>query len=161
MLITAHRPQTAGYDSFARVLPFGGADPSLSLNIGGEKFPQKPINRVAEMFAELQKSQHAFNSLIMNGSISRTEYTKYNGDLANAAASVTCKPVLGFDTETWDKKGSTIINGQNWTGLNVFLQGNVSESAAQANLSTQLNLNSFVSFDVIYVIQDGVLSLRF
>lgn len=161
VLCVAHKATTNGYDSFARVLPFGSADPQISLSIGGKKYPQKPISKVSELFAELQKSQHSFNQLIMNGSISRTEYTKYNANLTDVATSLTCKPVIGFDTETWDKKGSTIINGQNWTGLNVFLQGQVYNDAAGAQLANALNINTFVNFDVIYVIQDGVLSLRF
>jgi hypothetical protein len=147
-----------GGDAFGRVFPYG-ADGSLSagLSIGGQKWPQKPITTVAEAFTELQKSQHSFNSLLMNGSISSTEYAKWLNTTTNSSAD---KAVLGFDTEIYDKKGSTIVNGQNWTGLNVFLEGEVGLSTGAA-LSAPLNRNTFVLFDVIYVYSDGVLSVRF
>lgn len=168
VLATSHLPNDDGVDSFARVFPYGGANLQLGLNIGGSKFPQKPISNVAEAFAELQKSQHAFNQLILNGSINRTEYSKFQASASSIANALTCKPVIGFDTEIYDKKGSTIINGQNWTGLNVFIEGNISTNLAQGNLTEpiagmggSLSNNYFVNYDVIYVIQDGTISVRF
>ena len=151
---------TNQYDSFARFIPYGSSNLQCGLNIGGQKFPQKAIETVAELFAELQKSQHAFNQLAMNGSINRDEYTKYLADMS-AAGSLTSKAVIGFDTELYDKKGSTIINGQNWTGLNVFSEGYISRNATGNVLTAIVTLNHYVNFDVIFVIQDGTISVRF
>lgn len=149
------------FNSFARVLPYGTADMGLQLSIGGLKYPQKSIVNYAEAFAELQKSQHAFNQLILNGSINTTEYVKYQADVTTLASSLTAKPVLGFDLEIYDKKGSTIINGQNWTGLNVFIEGNIARNYAGNALTAGLTSYYHVNYDVIYVIQDGVISVRF
>lgn len=158
-----------GLDYFIRVLPYGGAnvDAQLALNIGGQKYPQKPISLTNEIFAELQKSQHSFNQLILNGSINREDFVKYNADVSvadadNLSDSQRCKPVIGFDLEIYDKKGSTIINGQNWTGLNVFIEGFLSNSSAgNAALAAGATLINFINYDVIYVVQDGNISVRF
>lgn len=159
----------AGLDYFIRILPYGGSntDAQLALNIGGQKYPQKPIALTNEIFAELQKSQHAFNQLVLNGSINREDFVKYNADVSIGSAgersnSHRCKPVIGFDLEIYDKKGSTIINGQNWTGLNVFIEGFLSNAAAgNAALAAGATLLNFINYDVIYVIQDGTISVRF
>ena len=163
LLAVAHRATTNGYDSFARVLPYGTNNLGLQLSIGGLKFPQKPIETYAEAFAELQKSQHSFNQLILNGSINRRQYYKFNADIAAVGTELSCKPVLGFDLEIYDKKGSTIINGQNWTGLNVFIEGTLGNTglAGAAGLANALTAQYFVLYDVIYVIQDGTISVRF
>jgi hypothetical protein len=161
VLSTAHIATTNGYDSFARVLPYGSSNLQVGLNVGGVKMPQKAISTTAELFCELQKSQHAFNQLVLNGSISRTEYNKYQADNSSIANSRTCKSVIGFDTEIYDKKGTTIINGQNWTGLNVFAEGYVARNSAGNALNANLTMNHFVNYDVIYVIQDGIISSRF
>jgi hypothetical protein len=168
VLCTAHPSVTNQRDSFARVLPYGSSNLQVGLNIGGQKFPQKPIETVAELFAELQKSQHAFNQIAMNGSINRTEYAKYSSSVSNAATSLTAKAVIGFDTEIYDKKGSTIINGQNWTGLNVFAEGHVSDTASGVNgaggnatLTGALTLQHYVAHDIIFVVQDGIISSRY
>ena len=166
LLATAYRTSlynaATGYDSFHRVLPYGSENLGIQLSIGGLKFPQKAITSYAEAFAELQKSQHAFNQLILNGSINRTEYYKFNGNIAAVGDELSCKPVLGFDLEIYDKKGSTIINGSNWTGLNVFIEGTLANVGnAGTALADALTGQYFVSYDVIYVIQDGQISVRF
>lgn len=161
VLSAAHIATANGFDSFARVLPYGSSNLQVGLNIGGVKHPQKAIGNTAELFAELQKSQHALNQLVLNGSISRTEYNKYLASNSSVANSRTCKAVIGFDTEIYDKKGTTIINGQNWTGLNVFAEGFVARNAAGEALNANLTMNHFVNYDVIYVIQDGIISSRF
>lgn len=163
-VLCAGKPQTAVQrDNFARVLPYGGTSLQVGLSIGGQKFPQKPIETTAELFAELQKSQHAFNQIAMNGSINRTQFAKYLADVTNKATSLTAKAVIGFDTEIYDKKGSTIINGQNWTGLNVFSEGNVAKNAAGApfDANTPLTLQHYVAHDIIFVVQDGIISSRY
>ena len=158
-----------GLDYFTRILPFGGSntDAQLCLNIGGQKYPQKPIAFTNEIFAELQKSQHAFNQIVLNGSINREDFVKYNADVSVASASalansLRCKPVIGFDLEIYDKKGSTIINGSNWTGLNVFIEGFLSNAAAgNVALAAGATLINFINYDCIYVVQDGIISVRF
>jgi hypothetical protein len=161
VLCSAHPAVANRRDSFARVLPYGGSNLQAGLNIGGQKFPQKPIETVAELFAELQKSQHAFNQIAMNGSINRTEFAKYRADIVDEATSLTAKAVIGFDTEIYDKKGSTIINGQNWTGLNVFSEGYVAEDADGNELTTTLRVQHYVAHDIIFVVQDGIISSRY
>ena len=161
-LSSTHIANANGYDSFARVLPYGSTNLQLGLNLGGVKVPQKAVQTVAEAFAELQKSQHSLNQVIMNGSITRSEYSKARGDCNSIANALSCKPIIGFDLEVWDKKGSTIINGYNFTGLNAFVEGYVSDSVtAQTALGANLNTNHFVNYDCIYVVQDGVISVRF
>ena len=157
VLSSAHLPRAQGFDPFSRILPYApDGSLTLGLNIGGQKFPQKPIMYVSEAFAELQKSFHAFDQLVMNGSINATEYTYF----ADTAASSNSKPVIGFDTEIYDKKGSTIVNGQNWTGLNVFIEGQIENSDGTATTAV-ITRNTWVNFDVIYVYNDGILSVRF
>lgn len=151
-----------GFDSFARVLPCGSPNLNLGLSVGGLKYPQKSVATYAEAFAELQKSQHSFNQLILNGSINRTEFYKFASSITGVGDELSCKSVLGFDTEIYDKKGSTIINGQNWTGLNVFWEQNVSDNGTTTTAITPAtNLQFFVNYDVIYVVQDGTISIRF
>lgn len=150
-----------GYDSFARVNVYGTTNYSLQLSIGGLKFPQKSIEEYSEAFAELQKSQHSFNQLILNGSINRTEYRKYGANIGAVGDELSCKNALGFDLETYDKKGTTIINGQNWTGLNVFIEGIISDSEGTAQLTHAHTNIYYVNYDCIYVIQDGTISVRF
>lgn len=182
ILQVAHMSATTGQtgrDSFSRVLPCGSPNFGIQLSVGGLKYPQKAVGTYAEAFAELQKSQHSFNQLILNGSINRTEFYKFTDSVydgadppvATVGAELSCKSVLGFDTEIYDKKGSTIINGQNWTGLNVFWEQNVSGNGTATvpignpsgvvNTAGGVNLQYFVNYDVIYVIQDGQISVRF
>ena len=182
ILQVAHMSATSGQqarDSFSRVLPCGSPNFGIQLSVGGLKYPQKAVGTYAEAFAELQKSQHSFNQLILNGSINRTEFYKFTSSVYNDAVppvavignELSCKSVLGFDTEIYDKKGSTIINGQNWTGLNVFWEQNVSgngtatipvgSNTLNTSVGAGVNLQYFVNYDVIYVIQDGQISVRF
>lgn len=152
---------TNGYDSFSRVSVYGTTNYGLQLSIGGLKFPQKAIEEYSEAFAELQKSQHSFNQLILNGSINRTEYRKYSADITAVGEELSCKNAIGFDLETYDKKGNTIINGQNWTGLNVFIEGTISDSEGSVGLTHAITNIYYVNYDIIFVIQDGTISVRF
>jgi hypothetical protein len=161
VLVAGYIATANGFDSFARVIPFGSANLQLGLNIGGSKFPQKPIAVPAEAFAELQKSFHAFNELVQNGSISRTEYTRFAADNSSILNALSCKPVIGFDTELFQKRSGLMLAGQNWTGLNCFLEGFVARNAAGNALAAALTVHSHVNFDVVYVIQDGIISVRF
>lgn len=161
VLSAAYIATANGYDSFARVFPFGSTNLQLGLNIGGSKFPQKPITTTTEAFAELQKSFHAFNELLLNGSINRTEYTKFRADDATVENALSCKAVVGFDTELFQKKSGLMLAGQNWTGLNVFLEGYVADDAAGTALGAAITIHSHVSFDIVYVIQDGIISVKF
>ena len=150
-----------GYDAFARVFPYGSSNMQICLNVGGIKMPQKAISNASEAFAELQKSMHSFNSTLHSGSISKSEYAKGQANCNTVPNSFACKSIIGLDCETWDKK-STILMGSNWTGLNVFVEGYVSNSVAtSANLTAALTTQHFVSYDCIYVVQDGVISVRY
>lgn len=161
LLFVSRPPTTDGYDMIGgRCLAFERTNPQLDLNIGGLKYPQKPIDSTPELFAELQKSQHAFNQLILNGSINRTEFARNEDECDSPAETLLSKSAIGFDLEIYDKKGNTIINGQNWTGLNVFIEGYVADSTGGATGAILTN-QAFVLYDVIYVIQDGTISVRF
>ena len=161
-LSSSHVSNANGFDSFARFLPYGSTNMQFGLNLGGQKYPQKAVMTPAEAFAELQKSMHSFDQIICNGSIIRSEYNKARSDCASVTNALTCKSVLGFDLECWQKRGGTILSGFNLTGLNCFVEGYVCDQVGGANaLGANVIQNHFLSYDVVYVVQDGVMSVRF
>lgn len=167
-LSASHLPNTNGSDSFGRVFPYGTSAMSLDINCGGQKVPQKPISNYAEAFTELQKSQHSLNSLLMEGSILRSEYIVNQYDVTGATlvpyASLISKGLIGFDLETYDKLGSTVINGTNFSGLSTFIEGIITHSSSDTTATATtaaITQNNFINYDVVFVIQDGIISVRF
>jgi len=162
VFLQARRGTTQNIDFFNRVNPYGTTNLNISFMVGGERQPSRPIQSSAELFQQLQLAYHSMGDLICNGSMSKSQYEVWNAT-APAIANAGCqKALIGYNFDLYQKKSETVNSGSNWSGINVFIEGQVSESGtAQTALSTSLTATVHVHFDMILIIKDGLVDVRF
>lgn len=169
-IIFSSSPSTAyaandGIDRFVRYLPCGSTNINLSFNVGGQRVPSRPITHVcAELYAEVQKSIHSYSDNLNNGSITTDEFISYNvipaaTDYSNSYKK---KGLIAYDFDQFSKKSGTILCGTNMSGINTFIEFNVSNNpGTQVALVEGLVNNAYAYYDVIFTIVDGILNVRY
>lgn len=150
----------AGFTQSSRTNPFLGALSTWNLNVGGMRFPQRPITvsragDVSEFFAEAQKSFHALNDLQMSGSINRTGYTSATtvgaGDAPRTRAFF-----VGLNLNQLRGQNDSILSGMDLSKCTSMHEANF--VTAIAGMQT---LNSFVFHDMLLVIdQNGMVTSK-
>lgn len=161
LLFFSNRGTTQGIDAMNRVSPWGTSNLNVSFNIGGQRTPSKPISTFAEMNAETQKSFHSWSEVVMNGSYNKNQYIVQNTTAPTYANRGNQKHVFGYDFDTYSKKSGVILSGSNWSTINSYIEGNVSNDTATSALSTALTNYCYVHYDVIYIIKDGMIDVRY
>ncbi len=152
--------------------------------------PQTTSN-FSEAFAELQKNFHSLTNPDYAGSIPFTQYNVVDANTdVTVGGNTTTGGVVALSTgvnsykngfaiatevETFAQKSNLLISGLNTLNSNIFFEANIGIGAGSAlggngvantyaaitGPATAYNLNFFANFDIIFAIENGILTARF
>ena len=148
-LFTVARNQTAVVTAIGRSLtlrrnPFLDAG-SWYYNVGGRHFPQTPVRRNVEAYAELLKSVHALGCV--SGVPSLIDLSIWSGETGAFIASADMESMIG--------KSKLASAGVNTLSINTHLIGD------RSGTSDALRLDTFTHFEGILIIQNGIAMVQF
>jgi hypothetical protein len=138
--------------------------------IGGAITPQKPVllsntssvGGYGEALFEFIKCFHTVNTP-MSGSCLRADYynvaktaTTQYGAVTAGATDHTSAFAIGQEFTTFSGRTDVLLCGANTLSSNIFFEAEVSSSGNDAMV-----LNFFANYDILFVIQDGLISARF
>jgi hypothetical protein len=143
--------------------------------IGSLIVPSKSVNLknagntggYAEAFMELQRAFHSINNAEYCGSLGRTSY--FVGDAADAAVGGGVTKLTagansfknGFaiaqELESFAQRNEQILSGMNTLGSQVFFEANIGATGPTASYT----LDFYAFHDMILILQDGLLSVKF
>jgi len=132
------------------------------LTINGEAYPSQPVKGYARMYQELLRAWDMQSNVGSGGIITYKNYTRdvhANNDavLADVAVNTPQSRFLaGIDLDKFNLSSEILMSGTSSIGQMVSLQLNFS-----AATTAPLNLYSFVQYDVLFHIQDGLISPKF
>jgi hypothetical protein len=149
----------------------------------GQIIPSKPVYLIngslvgsgAEGYAELLKSFHALSTTIGNSAI---PYNQYNvcatatqgwalAYVPNSKVQSTIDTygnafAIGQELESFSNRTDTILSGISTLNTQCFFTGTIqSGQTAGGTNSYNYNVHFFANYDMILVIQDGVMSAKF
>lgn len=165
----AETQATAGYSVSSRVNCFYSVGDQFNLNVGGSKIPQAPIRtRVAgnhaEWFASTQTALHAFNSLDMNGSLSKSYYAATSATGGHVAGANSYKNgfCLGLNLDSLRGQSQTQNSGISLANVTTYYEGYIGAQAeTTGGAAENVSVDCFLLHDVLYVISsDGTMSVR-
>ena len=156
---------------------------SYYFRVGSQIVPNKPVYLIngsivgtgSEGYAELLKSFHALSTSIGNSAIPYNQYnvcaTATQGwALAFVPGSKVVATVdtygngfcIGQELESFSNRSDTILSGISTLNTQTFFTANINAGAtAGGTNSYNYNVHFFCNFDMILVIQDGVMSAKF
>jgi hypothetical protein len=147
--------------------------------IGSLLVPQKPVTLInanttggyAEGYAETMRAMHSLNNSSYGSSLGIVQYQIADaadtsvGDAGTNSGVQACLTaansyknafIIAQELETFCQRGDVLLSGMNTLGSQVFFECNI--NTAPGGLYT---LNFFAYADVIYVLENGLLSARF
>ena len=171
------------YSISSRVNP---AIQSYWWRVGSIIVPQKSITlqnssntaNYSEAFAEIQKSFHALNHAEYSGSLGCISYNicDLSDNAVGDASGNKCTVLSPFTTtnsykngfaisvelESFAQRNDTILSGMNTLGSQVFFEANI-QSAGTNGTGTlaAYTLDFYAYYDMILILQDGLLSAKF
>jgi hypothetical protein len=145
--------------------------------IGPYLIPNKPVNLLsdsllggyAEGYMETLRSFHTLSHADPGSSITFDEYNVLDngadafvgngGAVANATANNSYKNAfaIGQELEMWAMRSDVLISGMNTLASQVFFECNLSSNT----LNAAYTLDFFANADIIYVLENGLLSARY
>ena len=150
--------------------------------VGSLIIPQKYVNvqnsantgGYAEAFAEIQKSFHALNHSEFSGSIGSILYqvcdlsdNTVGGGVSDGTSAVLAPNTgtnsylnafaIAQELESFAQRNDTILSGMNTLGSQVFFEANLNSTATAAAYT----LDFFAYYDMIVILSDGLLSVKF
>ena len=150
--------------------------------VGSLIIPQKYVNvqnsantgGYAEAFAEIQKSFHALNHSEYSGSIGSILYqvcdlsdNTVGGGVSDGTSAVLAPNTgansylnafsLSAELESFAQRNDTILSGLNCLGSQIFWEANLNSTATAAAYT----LDFFAYYDMILILSDGLLSVKF
>jgi hypothetical protein len=143
---------------------------SYFFRCGGSQIPQRPVVLInssttggySEALFEFIKCFNNANTR-MAGSSLRADYYNVaktadarNGPVTAGGASATSAFAIGQEFVTFSGKNDVLLSGMNTLSQNIFFECEVSSSGNDA-----MTLNFFAAYDILFVIQDGIMSSRF
>lgn len=150
----------AGYTQSSRTNPFTGASSWFAYQIGGERYPQKPLQSnvssgVSEFHSELSKALHAYGDLQMNGVLSRQCYTSASTVAANNLPSIRGF-AIGLNTSQVRGADDVILSGLDLSKVTTYLEANFTTAIAG-----QQTVDTYLYHDMLIVIdQNGNVSSK-
>ena len=138
--------------------------------VGGALVPQKPVilfnssttGGYSEALFELIKCFHTINTP-MSGSCLRADYynvaktaTAQQGAVAAGGTDSTAAFAIGQEFTTMSGRTDVLLCGANTLSSNIFFEAEISSNGNDAMI-----LNFFANYDALFVIQDGIISVRF
>ena len=146
--------------------------------VGPYLIPNKPVNLhngsysiggFAEGYIEIMRSQHALSHADVGGTIGFAQYNVWDasanttniGSSGIAAISTTSNSYAnGFaiaqELEMWAQRSDVLISGMNTLASQVFFECNFGVATASA-----FTLEFFANADIIFVLENGLLSARY
>ena len=150
--------------------------------VGSLIIPQKYVNvqnsantgGYSEVFSEIQRSWHALSHSELSGSIGGTLFqvcdlsdNTVGGGVSDGTSAVV-QPNTGANSylnafaiaqelESFAQRNDTILSGMNTLGSQVFFEANLNSTATAAAYT----LDFFAYYDMIVILQDGLLSAKF
>jgi hypothetical protein len=144
---------------------------SYYFRVGGQQIPAKPVilsnisttGGYSEALFEMVKCFHtistpmAATSLLSNYyNVAKTAAAQYGVIAVDASNSHICGFAIGQEFTTFSGRSDVLLCGANTLSSNIFFEAEISSSGNDAMV-----LNSFASFDILFVISDGLISARF
>jgi hypothetical protein len=134
------------------------------LKVGANQIPQKPIDSLAEFFLYGQMARHSGpGSLVSKGSTNLTKFGRVDPTITggvtaatNAASSHLNDFYVAVSTDSVAGSSDVMMSGINTIGENVFVEVEMNTGAKPA-----LQVASFAEYDCIFVIRDGLVSVKF
>jgi hypothetical protein len=138
--------------------------------VGGALIPQRPVVLInssttggySEALFEFIKCFHTINTP-MSGSCLRADYynvaktaSTANGAVTAAGTDSTAAFCIGQEFTTFSGRTDVLLCGMNTLSSNIFFEAEVTSSGNDA-----MTLNFFANYDILFVIQDGLLTSRF
>jgi len=126
----------------------------------------------AEAFSEIMKSFHALNHAEYAGSLGSICYNVADaadtsvGDAGTVSGVVAINTgansykngfAIGQELESFAQRNDTILSGMNTLGSQVFFEANIGSTGPTASYT----LDFYAYYDMILVLQDGLLSIKF
>ena len=147
--------------------------------IGSLLVPQKPVNLInanstggyAEGYAECMRAMHSLNNASYGSSIGSYQFQvadaadpvvgdggTYNGVTVGStgAGSYANGFIICQELETFCQRGDVLLSGMNTLGSQVFFECSINTAPG-----TTYTLDFYAYADVIYVLENGLLSVRF
>ena len=153
---------------------------SYYVRCGSSLIPNKPVYLIngystqggAEAYAELMKSFHALTA--NNGNSAITAYNYNVAQTAIGSFTVPYAPVskastaipdtsanafaIGLEMQAFSNRSDTILSGVSTLNTQLYFTGIVNSGAT---VGTSITSHFFAQFDMILVIQDGIMSAKF
>jgi len=140
--------------------------------IGSSMVPNKAVTLYntnttggfAEAYIEILKTFHGFNNTLYRPLVGAAEYNVWDDAAAatygiitkkGTASSYTNAFAIAQELEVYSTRNDVILQGINTIGQNVFLDLNINTTGPTASYT----LNFFANFDVILVIENGVMRM--
>jgi hypothetical protein len=132
------------------------------LTINGESYPSQPVTGYARTFAEVLRAWDSLTDTNGGGIISLANYTidtnTATDDVLNAAygSTVQKRYIAGLDLDRFNHSSDTLMSGTSSIGQLVNLQLTMTTAT-----SDNLTLYAYVQYDVLYHLENGLLSPKF
>lgn len=125
--------------------------------------PQARVNasasdnsRMTEACMELLRSFHAINQNLSGSPINNFSWTQDLPITQNGTQATFC---VGLELESFANKSDVIMSGISTLGQNVFFEATY--VAANNTFTGNWTVDAFASYDVLFTLQDGVLTAQF
>jgi hypothetical protein len=141
------------------------------LSINGEAYPSERIETPSRMYSELLRSMDQICDTNAGGIISYTNYSITDTSTVASSFNVASgagkygdsalqqRFLAGIDLDRFSHSSDVLMSGTNSQGQMINLLLNFETNGSVKNESA-LNLYAFVSYDVIYNIQNGTITMR-
>jgi hypothetical protein len=143
---------------------------SYYFRVGGAQIPQKPVTLInstttggySEALFEFIKCFHTINTPMSATALKIDLYNvaktadARNGPVSAGDATSLSAFAIGQEFETFSGKSDVLLSGMNTLSTNIFFECEVSSNGNDA-----MTLNFFAQYDALFVIQDGIMSVRF
>lgn len=151
---TTANPSNPGYWTLAsRINPFYYKLSSFNLNIGGTRYPQRPITttqdaNIEEYAVETQKAFHSLWDTQYSGSINRIGYISNNYSTATVIPyELPCYRafMIGINLDNFKNQTDTMYTGIDLSKVSTYMEGNIGGVATPVTST----VSSFVLHDII------------
>ena len=128
---------------------------SYQLRVGSALVPSKPLTTTQEMFLSSQLAVHnTMSSMLSRGSTNKSRYSVAHGsNTGNSSYKNDFYIAVKLDNLTED---ALLLSGINTIGENAFSEVNINPASAES-----LFVVNYAEFDCIFVVKNGVMTVRF
>jgi hypothetical protein len=162
---------TASYSTGSRINTMYTSGDQFSLNIGGNRVPQKPLTtsttgQFPSYFTSTQSALGAMTSLEMNGCIHATYYNKYpsNGTYSATTSSFQNAFVLGINLDNLRGEGQTQNSGTDLSRVTTYWEAYIASAPTNpdSGTTTSVTVDCHILYDCLFIVDSntGNVSLK-